>query len=163
MSTIMEEGSFGSMVHGTVTRAWAWTFHRKWYDRIKELVLLATYQVIPPPCISPHLSRERAGFGVSLRRRRLALLRTGRCVSAKPLFGNRPALGEFVGDSMRVVLGAQELDLAFFRPHFSRFLTMAAKSRLSRFPESPPNWPGRNPAIRSRLSGNFGAAIPASR
>ena len=36
MSTIMEEGSFGSMVHGTVTRAWAWTFHRKWYDRIRN-------------------------------------------------------------------------------------------------------------------------------
>jgi formate dehydrogenase subunit gamma len=34
MSTIMEEGSFGSMVHGTVTRAWAWTFHRKWYYEI---------------------------------------------------------------------------------------------------------------------------------
>jgi formate dehydrogenase subunit gamma len=31
MSTILEEGSFGSMVHGYVTRAWAWTFHRKWY------------------------------------------------------------------------------------------------------------------------------------
>ena len=37
MSTIMEEGSFGSMVHGTVTRAWAWTFHRKWYDRIRNV------------------------------------------------------------------------------------------------------------------------------
>jgi formate dehydrogenase subunit gamma len=34
MSTIMEEGSFGSMVHGTVTRAWAWTFHRKWYYQV---------------------------------------------------------------------------------------------------------------------------------
>jgi formate dehydrogenase subunit gamma len=34
MSTIMEEGSFGSMVHGTVTRAWAWTFHRKWYYEV---------------------------------------------------------------------------------------------------------------------------------
>jgi formate dehydrogenase subunit gamma len=31
MSTIMEEGSFGSMVSGKVTRAWAWTFHRNWY------------------------------------------------------------------------------------------------------------------------------------
>src|ERR1700683_1066284 len=31
MSTVLEEGSFGSMVHGNVTRAWAWTFHRKWY------------------------------------------------------------------------------------------------------------------------------------
>lgn len=34
MSTILEEGSFGSMVHGTVTRAWAWTFHRKWYYEV---------------------------------------------------------------------------------------------------------------------------------
>jgi formate dehydrogenase subunit gamma len=34
MSTILEEGSFGSMVHGYVTRAWAWTFHRKWYYQI---------------------------------------------------------------------------------------------------------------------------------
>jgi formate dehydrogenase subunit gamma len=34
MSAILEEGSFGSMIHGYVTRAWAWTFHRKWYDEI---------------------------------------------------------------------------------------------------------------------------------
>jgi formate dehydrogenase subunit gamma len=34
MGTIMEEGSFGSMVHGTVTRAWAWTFHRNWYYEV---------------------------------------------------------------------------------------------------------------------------------
>jgi cytochrome b subunit of formate dehydrogenase len=34
MSTILEEGSFGSMVHGNVTRAWAWTFHRKWYYQV---------------------------------------------------------------------------------------------------------------------------------
>jgi len=34
MSTIMEEGSFGSMIHGSVTRAWAWTFHRTWYEQI---------------------------------------------------------------------------------------------------------------------------------
>jgi formate dehydrogenase subunit gamma len=34
MSTILEEGSFGSMVHGYVTRAWAWTFHRKWYYEV---------------------------------------------------------------------------------------------------------------------------------
>jgi formate dehydrogenase subunit gamma len=34
MSTILEEGSFGSMVHGTVIRAWAWTFHRKWYYEV---------------------------------------------------------------------------------------------------------------------------------
>lgn len=32
MSTLMEEGSFASMIQGTVTRAWAWTFHRRWYD-----------------------------------------------------------------------------------------------------------------------------------
>jgi formate dehydrogenase subunit gamma len=34
MSTILEEGSFGSMLHGYVTRAWAWTFHRTWYYEI---------------------------------------------------------------------------------------------------------------------------------
>jgi formate dehydrogenase subunit gamma len=34
MSAILEEGSFGSMIHGYVTCAWAWTFHRKWYDEI---------------------------------------------------------------------------------------------------------------------------------
>ena len=34
MSTFLEEGSLGSMVQGTVTRAWAWTFHRKWYDQV---------------------------------------------------------------------------------------------------------------------------------
>lgn len=33
MSTILEEGSFGSMVHGYVTRGWAWTFHRTWYEQ----------------------------------------------------------------------------------------------------------------------------------
>lgn len=32
MSAILEEGSLGSMIHGSVTRAWAWTFHRKWYQ-----------------------------------------------------------------------------------------------------------------------------------
>ena len=31
MSAVLEEGSFGSMIHGYVTRAWAWTFHRTWY------------------------------------------------------------------------------------------------------------------------------------
>jgi len=31
MSAILEEGSLGSMIHGSVTRAWAWTFHRTWY------------------------------------------------------------------------------------------------------------------------------------
>jgi formate dehydrogenase subunit gamma len=35
MSTVLEEGSFGSMVTGYVTRAWAWTFHRTWYEEIK--------------------------------------------------------------------------------------------------------------------------------
>ena len=34
MSTVLEEGSFASMIHGTVTRAWGWTFHRKWYDQV---------------------------------------------------------------------------------------------------------------------------------
>jgi formate dehydrogenase subunit gamma len=34
MSTILEQGSFGSMIHGTVTRAWAWTFHRNWYYEV---------------------------------------------------------------------------------------------------------------------------------
>jgi len=34
MSTFLEEGSFGSMIHGTVTRAWAWTFHRTWYYKV---------------------------------------------------------------------------------------------------------------------------------
>ena len=34
MSAILEEGSFGSMIHGTVTRAWAWTFHRTWYYEV---------------------------------------------------------------------------------------------------------------------------------
>ena len=36
MSAILEEGSLGSMIHGYVTRAWAWTFHRKWYDEIVD-------------------------------------------------------------------------------------------------------------------------------
>jgi formate dehydrogenase subunit gamma len=31
MSAVLEEGSFGSMINGYVTRAWAWTFHRTWY------------------------------------------------------------------------------------------------------------------------------------
>jgi formate dehydrogenase subunit gamma len=31
MSAVLEEGSFGSMITGYVTRAWAWTFHRTWY------------------------------------------------------------------------------------------------------------------------------------
>jgi formate dehydrogenase subunit gamma len=34
MSTFLEEGSFASMIRGTVTRAWAWTFHRKWYYKV---------------------------------------------------------------------------------------------------------------------------------
>lgn len=35
MSAIMEEGSLASMIHGKVTRAWAWTFHRTWYEEVK--------------------------------------------------------------------------------------------------------------------------------
>jgi formate dehydrogenase subunit gamma len=34
MSAILEEGSLASMIHGKVTRAWAWTFHRTWYDKV---------------------------------------------------------------------------------------------------------------------------------
>ena len=34
MSAILEEGSLGSMIHGYVTRAWAWTFHRTWYYQV---------------------------------------------------------------------------------------------------------------------------------
>ena len=34
MSAVLEEGSFGSMIHGYVTRAWAWTFHRTWYYEV---------------------------------------------------------------------------------------------------------------------------------
>jgi cytochrome b subunit of formate dehydrogenase len=34
MSAVLEEGSFGSMISGYVTRAWAWTFHRTWYYQI---------------------------------------------------------------------------------------------------------------------------------
>ena len=34
MSTVLEEGSLASMIRGTVTRAWAWTFHRKWYCEV---------------------------------------------------------------------------------------------------------------------------------
>jgi formate dehydrogenase subunit gamma len=33
MSAILEEGSLASMIHGKVTRAWAWTFHRTWFDK----------------------------------------------------------------------------------------------------------------------------------
>lgn len=36
MSTALEEGSLGSMIHGGVTRAWAWTFHRLWYEKVKD-------------------------------------------------------------------------------------------------------------------------------
>ena len=36
MSAILEEGSFGSMVHGYVSRAWAWTFHRSWYEQVSR-------------------------------------------------------------------------------------------------------------------------------
>jgi formate dehydrogenase subunit gamma len=34
MSAFLEEGSFGSMIVGRVTPAWAWTFHRTWYYKI---------------------------------------------------------------------------------------------------------------------------------
>jgi formate dehydrogenase subunit gamma len=34
MSAVLEEGSFGSMINGYVTRAWAWTFHRTWYYNV---------------------------------------------------------------------------------------------------------------------------------
>jgi formate dehydrogenase subunit gamma len=34
MSAILEEGSFGSMIHGYVTRSWAWTFHRAWLQDV---------------------------------------------------------------------------------------------------------------------------------
>jgi formate dehydrogenase subunit gamma len=34
MSAVLEEGSFGSMINGYVTRAWAWTFHRTWYYQV---------------------------------------------------------------------------------------------------------------------------------
>src|SRR6202047_2035364 len=34
MSAILEKGSLGSMIHGYVTRAWAWTFHRSWYYQV---------------------------------------------------------------------------------------------------------------------------------
>ena len=27
-------GKLGSMIHGNVTRAWAWTFHRTWYYEV---------------------------------------------------------------------------------------------------------------------------------
>ena len=34
MSAVLEEGSFGSMIIGRVTRAWAWTFHRTLYYQV---------------------------------------------------------------------------------------------------------------------------------
>ncbi len=34
MSAFLEEGSLGSMITGYVTRAWAWTFHRKWFFEV---------------------------------------------------------------------------------------------------------------------------------
>jgi len=34
MSAILEKGSLGSMIHGYVTSAWAWTFHRTWYYEV---------------------------------------------------------------------------------------------------------------------------------
>ena len=36
MSAILEEGSLTSMIHGKVTSAWAWTFHRSWYDHVSR-------------------------------------------------------------------------------------------------------------------------------
>ncbi|HEX4074321.1 MAG TPA: formate dehydrogenase subunit gamma [Candidatus Acidoferrales bacterium] len=36
MSTFLEEGSLGSMIQGGVTRAWAWTFHRLWYEKVEN-------------------------------------------------------------------------------------------------------------------------------
>jgi formate dehydrogenase subunit gamma len=47
MSAILEEGSFGSMIHGYVTRAWAWTFHCTWY-----------YDVIGNPRPQPSLRKQ---------------------------------------------------------------------------------------------------------
>ncbi len=35
MSAILEKGSLASMIHGKVTAAWAWTFHRIWYDDLR--------------------------------------------------------------------------------------------------------------------------------
>jgi formate dehydrogenase subunit gamma len=36
MSTALEEGSFDSMVEGTVSRPWAREFHRLWYDEVSR-------------------------------------------------------------------------------------------------------------------------------
>ena len=36
MSAILEEGSLTSMIHGKVTSAWAWRFHRSWYDQVSR-------------------------------------------------------------------------------------------------------------------------------
>lgn len=36
MSAILEEGSLTSMIQGKVTSAWAWTFHRSWYDQVSR-------------------------------------------------------------------------------------------------------------------------------
>ena len=36
MSTVLEEGSFNSMIEGGVSTAWAKEFHRLWYDRIVQ-------------------------------------------------------------------------------------------------------------------------------
>ena len=35
MSAVLEKGSLASMIHGKVTAAWAWTFHRTWYDDLR--------------------------------------------------------------------------------------------------------------------------------
>jgi formate dehydrogenase subunit gamma len=36
MSTVLEEGSFNSMIEGGVSPTWAKEFHRLWYDRIVQ-------------------------------------------------------------------------------------------------------------------------------
>jgi len=36
MSTAMVSGSFGAMVHGNVTAAWARTHHRLWYEQVTK-------------------------------------------------------------------------------------------------------------------------------
>jgi formate dehydrogenase subunit gamma len=34
LSTIGEPGTFGSMIRGAVSEAWAWTFHPAWYKDV---------------------------------------------------------------------------------------------------------------------------------
>jgi formate dehydrogenase subunit gamma len=33
-STIGEPGTFGAMIRGAVSEAWAWTFHPAWYKQV---------------------------------------------------------------------------------------------------------------------------------